>query len=249
MAGRAPRYGPMEVDPIRFHDAQAQGWASRYRTGGFRRRLQVFRGLFERHVQAGQSWLDLGCGSGVLTYEILCKGAHVVAVDGSDAMLGRARVICADFPAQVQWHLADLRDPCALEALPARGFDGVLCSSVVEYLPEAGPLIREAARLLGPGGRLIISIPPRWSIIRTLQKILRWAGRHFGIRSGGYLSVSRLEMSSSEVLALLRDAGFDRVESRTFDPVIPRCLAGILRSSLVIYVGRKSSGDCGVIAR
>lgn len=246
MAGNSRRDAADRPDPIRFHDALAQGWASRYRTGGFLRRLQVFRGLLERHVQAGQSWLDLGCGSGVLTRELLSKGARVVAVDASGAMLGRAEEDCAEFGAQVQWLQADVRD---LGGLRPGSFDGVLCSSVVEYLPEAGPLIREAARLLGPGGRLVISIPPRWSIIRTSQKILRWAGRHFGIRSGEYLSVSMLELSSPEVWALLRDAGFDRVESARFDPVMPRCLATILRPALVIYVCSKSSGDCGVIAR
>lgn len=246
MAGDSRQHVAQRPDPIQYHDALAQGWASRYRSGSFLRRLQAFRGLLELHVQAGQSWLDLGCGSGVLTRELLSRGARVAAVDGSGAMLGGAEEACAEFGAQVQWLQADVRD---LGDLRSGSFDGVLCSSVVEYLPEAGPLIREAARLLGPGGRLIISIPPRWSIIRTSQKILRWAGRHFGIRSGEYLSVSMLELSSPDVRALLRDAGFDRVEARAFDPVIPRCLAGILRPSLVIYVGRKSSGDCGKIAR
>lgn len=246
MAGDSRRHDAGRPDPIRFHDALAQGWASRYRSGGFLRRLQAFRGLFERHVQAGQSWLDLGCGSGVLTRELLSRGARVVAVDGSGAMLGRAEEACAEFGAQVQWLQADVRD---LGGLRPGSFDGVLCSSVVEYLPEAGPLIQEAARLLGPGGRLIISIPPRWSIIRTSQKILRWAGRHFGIRSGEYLSISMLELSSPEVLALLREAGFEQVDTKTFDPVMPRCLGGILRPALVIYVGSKLAGDCGVIAR
>jgi SAM-dependent methyltransferase len=51
-------------------------------------------------------------------------------------------------------------------ALPFRAasFDTVLCSEVLEHVPEPGRLFEEAARMLKPGGMLILSTPQVWGL-------------------------------------------------------------------------------------
>jgi ubiquinone/menaquinone biosynthesis C-methylase UbiE len=56
-------------------------------------------------------------------------------------------------------------EPCA--------FDGVLCSSVVEYLDDQDKLLHQVSRVLKNNGVLIISVPPKGSLVRTAQKVLR----------------------------------------------------------------------------
>ncbi len=52
------------------------------------------------------------------------------------------------------------------QALPFRAgaFDTVLCSQVLEHLPEPGDAVAEMARVLKPGGRLILTAPHIWGI-------------------------------------------------------------------------------------
>src|SRR5207302_5626954 len=58
----------------RFHEEIAAAWTAGYARGGFARRLHFFQPILARHVRPGDSWVDLGCGSGVLTKELLALG-------------------------------------------------------------------------------------------------------------------------------------------------------------------------------
>jgi len=51
-------------------------------------------------------------------------------------------------------------------ALPfeGEGFDVVFCSQVLEHVSEPGKLIREFARVLKPGGRLLLTAPQTWGL-------------------------------------------------------------------------------------
>jgi SAM-dependent methyltransferase len=93
---------------------------------------------------------DLGCGTGALTLELARSGARVVGVDGSAAMLRVARRVTRDLE-NVELHEA------SLEALPiADGTcDVALLVLVLSYVPEIEPVLREARRILAPGGRLV----------------------------------------------------------------------------------------------
>jgi SAM-dependent methyltransferase len=93
---------------------------------------------------------DLGCGTGAFTLELAKSGARVVGVDGSASMLRVARRVTRDFP-NVELHEA------SLEALPIA--DGscelALLVLVLSYVAELEPVVREAHRILAPGGRLV----------------------------------------------------------------------------------------------
>jgi SAM-dependent methyltransferase len=95
------------------------------------------------------SVLDAACGTGRYSMYIAERGHRVTGVDQSEDMLKIARV---KLP-QADFHLADL------SALPVSdaSVDAVVCGLALVHLPDLAPAMHEFARVLRPGGRLIIS--------------------------------------------------------------------------------------------
>lgn len=224
------------IDAVGFHEGLAGQWAASYGKGGFLRRFAIFRSLFDDVCQKGGLWLDLGCGAGVLTKEMLSRGVRVIALDGSQGMLDSAKTTCSQFVNDVEWRLGDARD---LGFIPDCGIDGVVCSSVVEYLDTPDSLFREVSRVLKPGSDFIVSIPPKWSLVRTLQKVLRCVSGWAGIKINEYLSFSVLEISRSDVGRLMERHGFQVVSVRKFDPLLPGWLLSVVNPALNVFHAKK----------
>jgi ArsR family transcriptional regulator len=104
-------------------------------------------GLLPRH------WVvaDLGCGTGAMTVELAANVKQVIGVDQSAAMLKAARRRTADLPG------VDLRKG-DLSQLPMTDdtCDGVMLSLVLTYVPDPLAVLREAARVLKPGGSAVV---------------------------------------------------------------------------------------------
>lgn len=218
-----------------FHEHIASQWAAGYARGSFKRRLAVFNSILDCSVVAGQRWLDLGCGAGVLTAELVKRGAQVVALDGSPTMLEAAQHSVPQQSARfIQGNVQSL-----LWSEDA-AFDGVLCSSVIEYVDDPNQLLREISRILKDGGSLIISMPPQRSLLRILQKIVRQILTPFGIDKFAYLSVSTFEVNPNSVVGWLGQFNLHKVRISSFDPVLPDYLLKIFRPALLIYEAKKS---------
>lgn len=100
-------------------------------------------------IEAGQSVLDVGCGTGGFAAEIAdATGARVVGCDRSRAFLDYARRRSPD----VDWVVGDAAE------LPfeASSFDRVVMSLVLHQLDDPGRAVAEAHRVLRPGGRLLV---------------------------------------------------------------------------------------------
>jgi ubiquinone/menaquinone biosynthesis C-methylase UbiE len=93
--------------------------------------------------------LDAACGTGRYSTVLADRGHDVIGVDQSAAMLGIART---KLPS------ADFRegDLTALP-LPGRSVDAVVCALALVHIPDLARALSEFARVLRPGGRLIIS--------------------------------------------------------------------------------------------
>jgi SAM-dependent methyltransferase len=104
-------------------------------------------GLLEPHWAVG----DLGCGTGQMADALAPFVTRVVAVDASPAMLEAARARLAPH-ANVEVREGEL------EALPvdAESLDAAVLFLVLHYLPEPGEVLAEVARVLKPGGRLLV---------------------------------------------------------------------------------------------
>ena len=97
--------------------------------------------------------LDVGAGAGQLLRHLLRfsdSDAEIVCFDLSHAMLGRARTrLRSSRPRPVVSDMARL-------PFPDGTFDCVTCGWVLEYLPDPRPGLRELARVLQPGGKLLL---------------------------------------------------------------------------------------------
>lgn len=104
--------------------------------------------------------LELGCGAVGLFVELERAGWEVVGVDISRGMLrhARDRARSLDCP-RVRFVQGDAELLSFVEGT----FDVVVLMGVLEYLSGDGPALRQARRVLRPGGRLILSVPLRHS--------------------------------------------------------------------------------------
>ena len=104
---------------------------------------------------------DLGCGRGALAPWLAAQGHAVSGYDSNFAWDGRTDAARRFLDWATAAGLA--ARPASLYALPARdgsadaGFDAVLLISVLQHLAQPALAIREASRILKPGGRLVLS--------------------------------------------------------------------------------------------
>lgn len=108
----------------------------------------------------GETILDIGCGNARDIVPMLDAGAAVVGVDLSEGMIAQARLELA----AAGHRGADLEvgDASRLR-FPAESFDKILCSEVIEHIPDADAAVGEMARVLRRGGTLVVSTPNRRS--------------------------------------------------------------------------------------
>jgi SAM-dependent methyltransferase len=107
--------------------------------------------------------LDAGCGSGFYTEQLVMRGAHVTALDGSSVMVGHAEerltrvglIGAGSSEGRVTVRTADLGQP--LDFMDAKSVDGVLSALVMHYLRDWGPTLAEFRRVLRPRGWLVMS--------------------------------------------------------------------------------------------
>src|SRR5688500_9492912 len=104
-------------------------------------------GLIDPNLVVG----DLGCGTGQLTETIAPYVRQVIAVDGSTDMLDAARRRLND-RSNVDLRQGDL------EALPlaASELDAAMLSLVLHYSPDPARALTEVARVVKPGGRVLV---------------------------------------------------------------------------------------------
>src|SRR5438552_19132897 len=115
-------------------------------------------------ISKGSRILDLGCGHGRIT-ELLVEKVpflDVVGVDMTQPLLERFIVRSGANDSKIELICADITKL----PLDDNSFDAVVSSRVFQYLPNPLSGIREAARVLKPGGRLVVSIPNKLNFVK-----------------------------------------------------------------------------------
>jgi ArsR family transcriptional regulator len=140
---------------------------------------------------------DLGCGTGALLSTLAQSVERVIGVDSSDEMLAAARARTADLDN------VELRRG-TLEGLPidATTLDAATMMLVLHHLPSPGVAIAEAARVLAPGGRLlIVDMTPHEREDYRQQMGHVWLG-----------------FSDDQIARWLQQAGLSRISVRPLPP-------------------------------
>ena len=148
--------------------------------------------------------LDAGCGPGLYTEELVRRGADVVAVDGSDAMVRLAERRVGE-AAQVLRADLDAPLPFADEQ-----FDLVVCALVIHHVSDRCATLGEFARVLRRGGRAVLSTH------HPTADWLRKGGSYFDVRQeedvwkveGRTFPVRFWREPLTSLCAAVADAGF-----------------------------------------
>lgn len=119
---------------------------------------------------AGRRVLDAGCGPGLYAEELAARGADVVAMDGSAAMVELAR---KRLGVQAEVIRADLGDPLPFATSE---FDLIVCALVISHLDDREACLREFFRVLRAGGHVVLSTQ------HPTTDWLRKGGSYFDVR-------------------------------------------------------------------
>lgn len=141
-------------------------------------RRSLWRGLTPLLAQLKGEVLDVGCGR--KPYRRLVPAAtRYVGVD-------------VDTPVTRAWGTVDVFYDGSTLPLPDAGFDGVVCTQVLEHVFNPEEFLGELRRELRPGGQLVLAVPFVWDEHEQPHDCARYTS--FGLR------------------ALLERAGFELLE-------------------------------------
>src|SRR5258708_6440660 len=204
-AGRAPVNEAKEAKGLMLNG----GW--RYALHGWLLDTCWFRGqgrVLRRRAATlarllpGEMVLDVGCGTGTLVLDVarrVGRAGRVAGIDPGSQQIARARAKATRRNAPIEFHIGVIEQL----AFPDQTFDVVLSTLMMHHLPA--PLKRqglaEIARVLKPGGRLVIA-----DFTHKKER----AGQAARFHAGG----SRMH----DLAALVKDAGFDQLETEKMRP-------------------------------
>ena len=207
---------------VSFHDQLAERWERKYAGSSFSRRAAAILTL-PGGARPGEYWLDAGCGTGTLARHLAQRGCRVTGVDGSARMIEVAERAAAGSHGALDFlHVNDV------VALPfaAGSFDGVICSSVLEYVNSPPRVLAELARVLRPGGRLLVSVPNRQALLRRALKIAHWSRIQLGFSPWPrWLALSHHEYTQREFARLVIATPLEVQSWRYYGPALPALLA------------------------
>jgi len=159
-------------------------------------------------VPADRHWLEVGCGTGALTSQILEGGhpASVVATDASEPFVTHARAAVPDH--RVQFRTAPA------EHLPTRpdGYDVVVSSLVLNFLPEPVAALREMRSRAAADGTVAACV---WDYAGGMQFLRRFwdAAVALDPTARQYDEGERFPLCAPAALAeTFQQAGFPRVQ-------------------------------------
>ncbi len=134
-------------------------------------------------LRGDESAIDAGCGSGKVTEKLLERlpDGELLAVDGSEAMIAKARERLGERASYLVTDLAELQVP--------EPVDLVFSTATFHWIPDHDTLFRRIHVALEPGGHLVAQCGGQGNVARHAEVIAMVAARpefaaHFGQASG-----------------------------------------------------------------
>jgi SAM-dependent methyltransferase len=135
-------------------------------------KLTMIDQLIRPHLKADSCLLEIGCGAGNLLMQASVRGSYPVALDFAMQALTfvRSRLREAQSGSEAPCDFMCIQSVGEALPLGSDSFECVLLSEVIEHLEAPQISIQEAARVLRPGGRLLITTPN----YRSLWPLMEW---------------------------------------------------------------------------
>lgn len=120
-------------------------------------------------IEAGERVLDVACGTGVVTRlaaERVGEKGRIAGLDVNAGMLEVARSLSGSTAAPIEWY----ESPVESMPLGDESFDVVLCQLGLMFVTDRAAAAREMARVLAPGGRILVSVPTPTQFFGALEQ-------------------------------------------------------------------------------
>jgi ubiquinone/menaquinone biosynthesis C-methylase UbiE len=172
-----------------------------------RGKLALVDRLVKGALTAGSKLLEIGCGAGNLLMQAVVRDSFPVALDLSMQALTfvRSRIEEAASGPDAPRGYGCVQSIGELLPLADNTFDGVILSEVIEHLPAPQVSILEAARVLRPGGRLLVTTPNYRSLWPAVEWMVDRSNK--APRMAGEQHISKFHPSS--LRCLLADCRLD----------------------------------------
>ena len=168
--------------------------------------LAWFEEPFTRYLPATGTILEAGCGIGQYVVALRRRGYNVVGVEWAARTVEHVRSIFPGIP-------VTSGDVTALD-VPDGAYSGYVSLGVMEHRREGPePFLREAHRVLSPGGVAMISVPH----FHPLRRVKGMVGAYGGDASD--LGFYQYAFRAREFAGYIRAAGFEIVEMRGYDGI------------------------------
>lgn len=99
--------------------------------------------------------IDFGCGEGTNTRRLARSGAHMTGIDLASGMVAKAQAAEKADPLGITYHVGSFSDPTSFDD---GSFDRVVSTLALMDGPDLPGAMREAYRLLRPGGEIVFSV-------------------------------------------------------------------------------------------
>lgn len=140
----------------------------------------------------GECILDVGCGTGVFSMDVLSCGAQIVGLDISHPMLVRA----AD--KTVDHQFAGVAGDMVSLPFPDESFDKVFSMTAIEFVADAKQAVTELNRVVRRGGTVVLT---------SLNSLSPWAERRGKEAENGHTLFQNITFRSPDELADLAPGG------------------------------------------
>lgn len=218
---------PNKESAVGHFGQRAEAWSELYRKASFEDRKYLFATLSSRYFVPGKNVLDYGCGTGNLSCALAEQGLFVTGVDASVEMIRIAK----------ENELFLDRQPEFFHIDPntwfdgTRSFEGIICSSVLEYIDDDKKMLRNLSAIISKGDVLLISVPNSNSIVGKLQDIVvKFRRRFFPSMEKIDVQFARKRYSVEWLRDVAQQAGFQVEDTLYFElPKVGKWAIGLSR--------------------
>jgi 2-polyprenyl-3-methyl-5-hydroxy-6-metoxy-1,4-benzoquinol methylase len=177
--------------------------------------------MLTNSLKSGMKVLEIGCGTGFLTKEIVKKSVQLIAIDISEELIEVARKTILD--SNVEFIIENAYQM----SFDDQTFNAVIGSSVLHHL-DVDLALKEIYRVLTPGGYIAFTEPNMMNPQIALQKNIPALKKALGD------SPDESAFFIWSIRKKLKKIGFSEIEIIPFDFLHPRIPKGLIKTILPI---------------